>query len=493
MEFSPPSPQTCSQARLARDPGFDGVFFTAVRSTGIYCRPVCPVPPARERNVGYFATAAQAEAAGFRPCLRCRPELAPADGVWRRSDTLVARALRLIEDGTLDGAPMATLAKRLDVGERHLRRLFAEAIGTSPQQVQATRRLLFAKQLLTDTVLPMADIAAASGFASLRRFNDAFQRAYGMPPSALRRSLDVDAAPGPLRLRLGYRPPFDFDASLAFLRTRALPGIEHMGDADYRRVLDATHAAGERPAWLRISALPGADALLLELHGVAAAGIAALVQRVRRMFDLDADPGVIATHLSADPRLRGLLAQRPGLRIPGGWSGEEVAVRAVLGQQVSVAAATTLARRLVARLGTALAQPVDAELHAIFPGMAVLADADLDGLGITATRARTLRTVARALHEGRVGFDAAQPLETFIQSWTALPGIGDWTAHYIALRGWRHPDAFPAGDLVLRKQLARDGIVPGTRELESRAARWRPWRAYAAIQLWHAASNGEPG
>ena len=478
-----PSHTVCEQARLSRDARFDGRFFTAVRTTGIYCRPVCPAPAPKRGNIDYYPNAASAEAAGFRPCLRCRPELSPADGLWRRGDSLVARATRLIEDGALDETPVSALAERLHVGDRHLRRLFVDALGATPQQLQSTRRLLFAKQLLTETVLPVTDIALAAGFRSLRRFNDAFLNAYGMPPTRLRKSLDEAATPGPLQLKLAYRPPFDFAATLAFLRPRVLPGIESVDKAAYRRVIDADGGWLEMREWGRDE-----TALRLSLHGVGAAALPAIVRRMRRMFDLDAEPQAIHDHLRRDARLKPLLRTHPGLRLPGGWDGFEVAVRAVLGQQVSVAAATTLAARLVSRFGHALARPVDDNLHTLFPSAEVLAEADVGSIGLTRQRAETVRTVARAVADGRVGFQPGQTLEDFVASWRALPGIGDWTAHYLALRALGHPDAFPAGDLVLRKQAGGDTPL-GEKALLVQAEAWRPWRAYAAIHLWAAATR----
>lgn len=481
MEQALPASAHCAQARLARDPRFDGVFFTAVRSTGIYCRPVCPAPPAKERNVRYYASAAQAEAAGFRPCLRCRPELSPGDGAWRRSDALIARALRLIDGGLLNERPAAALAERLHVGERHLRRLFATALGATPQQVHATRRLLFAKQLLSETTMPVTQVAIASGFASLRRFNDAFANAYGMPPSRLRKHSDVAPGDGPLTLRLAYRPPFDVDATLAFLRTRSLPGVEQVDATGYSRVLDANGA------WLRIEPWgDGEPALRLQLHGTASRDVQHVVRNARAMFDLDADPRIVSAHLQNDATLRPLLRARPGLRLPGAWSGEEAAIRAVLGQQVSVAAATTFARRLLERFGPPLAAPVGDGLGRLFPSMQCLATADLREIGLPATRAKALAMVACALRDGAVSFSPAQTLEEFVTACTALPGIGPWTAHYLALRGWHHPDAFPAGDLALRQRMGAPGQPLRERELEERAHAWRPWRGYAVLQLWHA-------
>ena len=476
----------CEQARLSRDARFDGLFFTAVRTTGIYCRPICPAPTPHARNVRYFPNAASAEAAGYRPCLRCRPELSPAAGAGRRGDDVVARASRMIDDGALDAAGIEALAARLHVGPRHLRRLFVDTLGTSPRQLQNTRRLLFAKQLLAETTLPITDVALAAGFNSLRRFNDAFLHAYGLAPTRLRRKQGpVAARPRQaLVLRLAYRPPFDFHASLAFLRTRALPGVEAVAAGTYRRLLDATGA------WLQVEAWGGDEpALRLSLHGVAAAALPRIVQRVRRMFDLDADPQAIHAHLRHDPRLRALLDRHPGLRLPGGWDGFEVAIRAVLGQQVSVAAASTLATRLLARCGSDLPNPTDDALRRLFPAPEVLAEADLAGIGLTGARSATLRALARAVCDQRLRFDPAQPLDAFVAACCALPGIGDWTAHYLALRALGHPDAFPAGDLVLRKQVG-GGVPISEKQLRLHAEHWRPWRGYAAIQLWHAASAG---
>ncbi|MDO5504965.1 MAG: AlkA N-terminal domain-containing protein [Pseudoxanthomonas suwonensis] len=482
-------PLVCERARLARDPRFDGLFFTAVKTTGIYCRPLCPAPPPKPANVDYYRSAAEAEAAGFRPCLRCRPELSPAQGGWRRGDTLVARALRLIEAGALDDAPLADIARRLHLGERHLRRLFVDTLGVSPQQVQATRRLLFAKQLLSESRLPMTDVAAASGFRSLRRFNAAFSSAYGIPPTRLRGQRGTAPDHGPLTLRLGYRPPFDFAASLDFLRLRGLPGIEDIGTHHYARMLQAGPQPGAAPAWLHLS--PGDDgepALRLRLHNVPADLLPDIVQRVRRMFDLDADPATLHAHLGTDPLLTPLLATRPGLRLAGGWDGFEVAVRAVLGQQVSVAAATTLARRLVERHGQRLPVGATEQLHSLFPPPAALRDADLDGIGLTRQRAATIHAIAAALDDGLLDFAPEQALDDFIAAWTALPGIGGWSAHYIAMRGLRHPDAFPAGDLILRRRAGGSRTLT-ERQMRERAEDWRPWRSHAVVQLWHAAAD----
>ena len=476
----------CEQARLSRDPRFDGLFFTAVTSTRIYCRPICPAPTPRRDHVIYFDNAAAAESAGFRPCLRCRPELAPGNDAWRRGDTAMARALQLIDAGALAEQSLGELAQRVHLGERQLRRLFVDKLGASPHSVHATRRLLFAKQLLTETVLPITQIALAAGFRSLRRFNAAFQNAYRMAPRELRRR-PVAAPEGLLTLRLAYRPPYAFAALLDFLRDRALPGIEFVDADSYARVfaLDATTIG-----WMRLDAWPSNEnALRLQLHCPQPARMLEVVTRLRRMFDLDADSNTIGTALSQDARLRPLLRRHPGLRLPGGWDGFEIAVRAVLGQQVSVAAARTLAWRLVQRFGAQLPAPAGPGLDRLFPTPAALADADLVAIGLTRARAETVRGVARALLDGRVDFRVERTLEEFVVCWAALPGIGAWTAHYIALRALGHPDAFPADDLILRRAAADPGEILSAKKLTTRAQAWRPWRAYAVMQLWRAASD----
>ena len=481
MSTSMPDPRVCEQARLSRDPRFDGLFFTAVTSTRIYCRPVCPAPTPKPRNVTYYASAAAAEAAGFRPCLRCRPELSPDDGAWRRGDDAMARALKLIDGGLLAEQPLSALAERVHLGERQLRRLFVERLGAPPSGVHATRRLLFAKQLLTETALPITEIALAAGFGSLRRFNTVFREAYRMAPRDLRRNAEHRAQGDVLSLRLGYRPPYDFASMLDFLRGRALPGVEVVDAHGYTRVVGD---AG-KPGWIRVSAWPGGEhALKLDVHGAAPLQLLDIVNRLRRMFDLDADPRAICDVLSASPRLKPLLRARPGLRLPSGWDGFEIAVRAVIGQQVSVAAARTLATRLSQRFGTGLPEGFATGLDHLFPTPEALADADLQAIGLTRARAETVRNLSRALLDGEVDFRAERTLEDFTARWVALPGIGPWTAHYIAMRALGHPDAFPADDLVLQRALPNDGTRLSAKALTAHAEAWRPWRAYSVIHLW---------
>jgi AraC family transcriptional regulator, regulatory protein of adaptative response / DNA-3-methyladenine glycosylase II len=483
-----PSRAICERARAAKDPRFDGLFFTAVRSTRIYCRPVCPAPTAKSLNVVYYATAAAAVAAGYRPCLRCRPELSP-EARHAHIDEAVRRALEMIADGALQTASVATLAARIGICPRQLQRLFVAHVGATPHKVHATRRLLLAKQLLSETEMSVTDVALAAGYNSLRRFNAAFQEGCGMAPSAIRRQARNGAAPNNgIVLRLAYRPPLDFPAMLAFLAKRAIPGIERVGAETYERAI----VLGERSTRLRVSTDPIKPELLLELTEVEPRAIPDIVRRVRRMFDLDGDLQAVHRALGADPLLADAIRVRPGLRVPCGWDGFELAVRAVLGQQISVAGATTLARRLVDAYGERLALS-DAQssietldLDRRFPTPERLRDAPLEGIGLPRSRAATLRALAAAVVDDRLSFESGQRLEDFVERATALPGIGAWTAQYIAMRALALPDAFPAGDLVLQQALG-GGNRLSERETEARSQAWRPWRAYAVLHLWHAA------
>jgi AraC family transcriptional regulator of adaptative response / DNA-3-methyladenine glycosylase II len=475
-------PAVCEQARLTRDARFDGLFYTAVKSTGIYCRPVCPAPTPKARNIVYYASAAAAAAAGFRPCLRCRPEAAPGSPVHRAGSSLVNGALRLIEQGALDEHPLHALAERVGVSERHLRRLFEQEIGASPLDVAATRRLLFAKQLLSETDMPITQLAGAAGYASLRRFNASFLAAYGKAPRDFRRGRIPAGQTDAIALRLPYRPPYDFPGLLEFYARRAIPGVENIDASGYRRSIVVDGEAG----WFSVGAAAD-SALILRVHGVRPAQLGKLVSRVRRMFDMDADPAAIMGVLRGAKLLQKAVRRWPGQRLPGAWDGFELAVRAILGQQISVAAARTFAARIVERHGTAHAAGSGLGLGALFPSPVVLADAPLEAIGLPRARAATLRGLAQACIDGRVDFAAHQTLEAFVERLTALPGIGAWTAHYIAMRALSHPDAFPAGDLVLRK-LAGNGNAISERAMETISEAWRPWRAYAVMLLWRSAN-----
>ena len=473
------------RARASRDPRFDGKFFIAVTSTRIYCRPVCPVPSPKRANIRYYATAASAAEAGFRPCLRCRPEAAPGTPAWLGTSAVVKRALRLIDEGVLDAASVDELAARVGIGPRHLHRLFVEHVGASPNAVAQTRRLHFAKRLIDETTLPMTDIALAAGFGSLRRFNSAFQGTYKRAPRELRRRRRRGLASGgddEVILTLAFRPPYDWTQVRDFLATRAVPGVERVDARGYARTL----AIAGGHAVVCVRAVEGEDALELRVRGAAPAALFQIADAARRVFDLAADPARIALAFRRDALLAPLVKRRPGLRIPGRWDPFECAVRAVLGQQVSVAAGRTLAARLVARIGQPIAGGEDGLTH-LFPSPAAMAVADLDGLGITGARVRALQALAEAVTRGTVDFGA--PAEEVAAALVALPGFGPWTAQYVALRALGEPDAFPVGDLVLRRMASPNGALLTPRALEERAERWRPWRGYATLHLWRAAGD----
>jgi AraC family transcriptional regulator of adaptative response / DNA-3-methyladenine glycosylase II len=477
---------SCERALRARDPRFDGRFFIGVVTTGVYCRPVCPVRPPRPKNVRFYPTAAAAEEAGFRPCRRCRPETAPGTPAWRGTSATVARALRLIEDGALDTGGVGSLAGRLGVGPRHLRRLFAEHLGAGPLSVARTRRVHFARRLIDETHLPFSQVADAARFGSVRQFNDAVRSTFGDSPSALRLRAHRGRGPasGPVSLRLPYRPPFDWKRLLAFLAPRALLGVEQVGPDSYRRVL----AGGPGDAIAIVSHAPDARALQLELVGEPPADLLGVAEGARRLFDLGADPERVAADLSRDARLAPLVRRAPGLRVPGAWDPFEVAIRAILGQQVSVRGATTLAGRLVARFGPPLRTPRDGLTH-YFPSPAALAEADVAKIGLPKARGGAIRAMAAAFESGALPGSLGGDLDASLETLCLLPGIGDWTASYLALRALGHPDAFPAGDLGLRKALADGGELPGASAVAARAEAWRPWRGYAALWLWDSLSK----
>jgi AraC family transcriptional regulator of adaptative response / DNA-3-methyladenine glycosylase II len=474
----------CYRALRARDARFDGRFFTAVRTTGVYCRPVCPAPTPRRENCLFLPCAAAAQESGYRPCLRCRPEASPGTPAWLGSSATVSRALRLIESGALDAAGVDALAERLGVGDRHLRRLFARHLGASPHAVATTRRALFAKQLIDQTTLPMARIAFAAGFASVRRFNDAMREAFGRPPRALRRAASAGrgGSGAALELRLAYRPPYAWCELLAFLAARAIPGVECVADGVYRRAFRVGDARG----WLEVRPLEAARQLGVRIQATGALRLIDLAPRLRALFDLGADPEEIASQLAGDPALRKALRAAPGIRVPGALDGFELAVRAILGQQVRVSAATALAGRLVARFGTPLPAaclPPEGQRAGLpsheFPGAERLARAEVETIGLPRARAGAIRELARAVADGGLRLEpGADPVATR-DALLSLRGVGEWTADYIAMRALREPDAFPAGDLGLRRAL---GMPSGP--LAQRADTWRPWRAYAAMLLW---------
>lgn len=475
-------PEVCRRARLARDPRFDGKFFIGVKTTGIYCRPVCPARSPHEGNVAYYISAAAASEAGLRPCLRCRPECSPGTPAWIGSSTTVSRALREIAGGSVESGSLEGLAARLGMGVRHLRRLFVSHLGASPVAVAQTQRLLAAKRLMDQTQLPLTTIALAAGFGSVRRFNAAFLHTYGRCPRDMRRSESRDPDCQSYRIPLRYRPPFDWDALIAFLSARALPGVESVTDGVYRRSI----SLGGQSGWLAVQPVPHESELSLSIQFPDPAKLLRIVAQARRIFDLDADPLTIESHLGRDTLLAPLLRARPGLRIPGAWNGFEIGVRAILGQQVSVAGATTLAGRLVARFGTPLEDAPEGITH-FFPSPEKLAASKVASIGLPAKRAEAIEEFARKVSSGELTFDGVLNVEEFQRILVEIPGVGGWTAQYIALRGLGEPDAFPSGDLALLKALGLKTV----REIEARAEAWRPWRGYAALQLWQGVKDGK--
>jgi AraC family transcriptional regulator of adaptative response / DNA-3-methyladenine glycosylase II len=471
----------CYRAFLAHDRRFDGRVFAGVITTGVYCRPVCPVRPPKFENTRFFACAAAAEAAGFRPCRRCRPETSPGTPAWVGTSAVVSRAFRLIGDGAFEHGDVEALAARVGLGGRQLRRLFARHLGASPAEIARSRRMHFARALIDQTSLPMTEVAAAAGFGSLRQFNHAIRAVFRSPPSALRRRRSDTPPGGRFVLRLPVRPPFAWKAMRDFLAARATPGVEAVASETYRRTIEVNGTAGTIEARLDRS---GAH-LLVRVELPRHEGLVLVVERIRRLFDLDADPHEIAAHLGRSPTLAPLVRLRPGLRLPGTWDPFELAVRAVLGQQVTVRGATTLAGRLARAFGRpAPAAAVARGLSYLFPTPSALAEADLERIGLPRVRAATIRGLASAVARGTLVLDAASGLEEATARLTALPGLGAWTAAYVAMRALGEPDAFPAGDLGLRRAVGNGaGPVP-PRALVAMAEAWRPWRGYAAMHLW---------
>ncbi len=497
----------CYRALQTRDARFDGRIFVGVRTTGIYCRPICPARCARRENVDFYPSAAAAQEAGFRPCLRCRPECSPELAAWKGTSSTVSRALALITEGALDGddGDLERLASRLGIGDRQLRRLFRRHLGASPIAVAQTQRVLLAKQLLHETRMSMSDVASAAGFGSLRRFNDTFRRLYAKPPSELRRrAADVPNGPAPhadLTLTLSYAPPYDWAGMMEFFAARAIDGVEIVEPGRYRRTISIDGIDGT----IDVRPLEDRHALAATIRFPSVKALPMILARIRRMFDLGADISAITRQLGEDPSLATLVASRPGLRVPGAWDGFEMAVRAILGQQITVTGARRLATKLVenhgrrfrsveaderARTSTPArrnaANPADGpRLTHVFPDPELLVGADLAALGLPHSRAASLSAlVACVIDDPRI-FRTDRSSEEAVSRLRELPGVGEWTAEYIAMRVLREPDAFPAADVgLLRAMAGADGVRPSPQELLERAEAWRPWRAYAAQHLW---------
>jgi AraC family transcriptional regulator of adaptative response / DNA-3-methyladenine glycosylase II len=480
------------RARLSRDSRFDGQFFVGVKTTGIYCRPICPANAPKKENVSFYPSAAAACEAGFRPCLRCRPECAPGTPAWSGTSTTVRRGLRLIAEGALDDGSIEQLADRLGVTSRHLRRLFTQHLGASPLAIAHTQRLHFAKRLIDQTDLPMSEISIAAGYGSVRRFNDAFQNTYSRTPRELRgRRRDKVAVAGALTVRLPWRKPYSAAGILDFLAGRATPGVEKVTGSSYLRTVNVQGETGV----IECVVDEADDCVHLAVHGVSTQNLFPVVQKVREIFDLDAPVADIADVLGADRKLAKLLKVHTGIRVPGAWDGFELTIRAILGQQVSVKAATTMAGRIAGRYGEQFSIPdsvnaqwESASLPHLFPTPEKLARARFNDIGLVRSRAETMRRVSSAVCDGSIVFDNAQDPDEFRSSLTAIKGIGDWTAQYVAMRALKYPDAFPSSDLGLLKAVGESGSA-GARNLRRRAEAWRPWRSYAAMLLWNSLSN----
>ncbi len=468
---------SCYRALLAHDPRFDGKFFVGVSSTRIYCRPVCTVRAPRRENCHFFQSAAAAEGEGYRPCLRCRPELAPGNAGVDATARIAKVAVDLIEDGALDDGDLESLAARVGVTSRHLRRVFDTQFGVAPIAYAQTHRLLLAKHLLTDTALPVTEVALSSGFASLRRFNALFKARYRMAPSRLRADATARASPASLVFGLAFRPPYDWAAMLDFLRARAIHGVEDVSRDAYRRTLAVERRGAVHTGWVEVRRAPHRAALAVSVSASLVRAVPAVLARVKHAFDLDCDPERIATALGD------LAKDAPGLRVPGTFDGFELAVRAVVGQQVTVRGARTLLGRIVAAFGAPVADSHPAGLTRLFPAAARLAacsEGEVAQLGITRARSRTLIALARTVAAGELTLAPGADVDATMARLSALPGIGPWTAQYIAMRALGWPDAFPAGDLGIRKAMGE------TRPAQAlaRSETWRPWRAYAVIHLW---------
>lgn len=470
-------------ALTSRDSRFDGVFFVGVTSTGIYCRPICPAKTPQQKNCRFFESAEAAEKASFRPCLRCRPELAPGHAPVDSAHRIAHLIVRRIDEGLIDGeAGLEEIAAQFEISSRQLRRIIQKELGVSPIELLQTRRLLLAKQLLTETKLPVTEIAFASGFSSLRRFNDAFSSQYCMPPTRLRKeAAEHDArisATDTSTLQLSYRPPYDWEGMLEFLKARMIKDVEFISDDGYWR----TVRLGRHVGWIKVTHAPGKRSLMVEFTHSLTPVLPALLGRLRNLFDLTARPDLIATHLMKDKRLKKAVMKNPGLRVPGAFDGFEMAVRAILGQQITVKAATTVACRFAEAFGEKTATPFS-ELTRLTPLCEHVAKArvrDIARLGIISARSKSIIALARAFNSGLLELDGGAHPEVAIGRLLALPGIGPWTAHYIAMRALRWPDAFPKEDIAVRNNLG--GV--SARQAEEVSQAWRPWRSYAVVHIW---------
>jgi AraC family transcriptional regulator, regulatory protein of adaptative response / DNA-3-methyladenine glycosylase II len=472
--------EACYRFMRSRDPRYDGYFFVGVTSTGIYCRPSCPARLPSRRNVRLFQSAAAAQESGLRACKRCDPDAAPGSPAWNRRADVAGRAFRLIAEGAVDREGVAGLATRLGYSERQLQRILLAEVGAGPVALARAQRAQSARLLIESTEISFAEASLAAGFGSVRQFNDTIRSVYARTPTELRRRSrrrTDNGAQGAIQLKLAYRQPFDAESTIGFLGARAVPGVEEMSDSVYRRSLSLPRGG----AIVELQAESGAVRCRLRLDDLR--DLTAAVAACRRLLDLDADPEAVSEQLKRDRCLGELVRDRPGLRIPGCADGFELAVRAVIGQQVSVGAARTVAAKLVQRYGEPLDDPLPSITHR-FPTSAALAQADPATLPMPRARARALRELARLVARGDLSLDAGADPTATVAGLLSVPGIGSWTASYIAMRGLGDPDAYPVGDAGLRRALERRGHTVNRAAEERLAEAWRPWRSYAVVHLW---------
>jgi len=462
----------CYSALQSKDQRFDGKFFVGIKSTGIYCRPICPARTANRKSCQFFPSAAAAEKSGFRPCLRCRPELAPGNAPVDMQSQLAGKAVSRIEDTLLQEESVAELAASLGVSSRHLRRTFRSQFGVSPIEYTQTKRLLLAKHLLTDTQLPVTQIAYASGFSSLRRFNTLIKERYRLTPTDIRKSGAQNERNLPVKFELSYRPPLDWDSLLNFLKPRLTPGTEMIKENRYFRTVKLAENSG----WFSVSHRTDKPSLRVEVSLALVPSIRQIMARVKHMFDLTANPTEIESHLSSLP------IQHHGLRIPGSFDGFETTVRAILGQQITVKAATTLHGRFMEAFGKPVETPYK-ELNQIYPDASAIASLSIDDIaqhGIISSRARSITELARAISNKEISLHPNVDIEDTLAKLLNIYGIGPWTAQYVAMRILSWPDAFPHSDLGIKKALGESD----PKKILAIAEQWRPWRAYAALHLW---------
>jgi AraC family transcriptional regulator, regulatory protein of adaptative response / DNA-3-methyladenine glycosylase II len=475
-------PAICWQAMQSRDRRFDGRFFAGVLTTRVYCRPICPVPLRNPENVRWFPSAASAEAAGYRPCLRCRPHTSPGTPAWLGTSSVVSRALKLIFQGALDSGDVEGLAGRVGMGARHLRRLFLQHLGASPARVARTRRIHFARSLIEETELSITKIALYSGFRSIRQFNHAIRAAFGQPPTELRRNNETPRPRrhgGEIVLFASYRPPFNWAELIDYLKRRATPGVELVDASRYRRTIEINGEPGE----IEVRQDHAEPRLRVQVKLPNHEHLFQVIERVRRIFDLGADPLQIANHLSHSRRLKPFVEARPGLRVPGVWDGFEFCVLTILDMQLTVGDPRTVARHLVRTFGTPMKGSV-AGLNYLFPRPDQLAEADLSVVGIRGACGKAVRSLAQALLKKELTFETSRSLDDALARLSVVRGLGERDCHYIAMRVFGEPDAFPIYDHSLRRAVSTKPHAVSPAELERLSEPWRPWRAYAAMHLW---------